>query len=264
MFDNCLIALRGTLGAGVLLCGLVAHVARTGRRDALIAGWAGAGAAGLSLAFGCALAFGSRELTVDGREALPGWLSIGAVALVTWVVFRMPRADAAAVAAAAFLSVGHEAVGTALFGWEAVRASRDGNHEPLAGVLVGLFLTAALCLLLRRGLRRVGARWFDTAIGVLLVVVAAGVLGRGVRHLQEARVVGGVRDEAFDVGGQIPPDSWYGALLDGTVGFEPGPTVTQTAVWALYPVAVLALFAVRSAGRPGVAGARRRAAARPR
>ncbi|GGR95465.1 iron transporter [Streptomyces aureoverticillatus] len=268
MLDSFLIGLRAGLAAALLVGVLVAYLARAGRRRALRAVAGGAGAAvALSLGFGCALTFGSQELTFKAREAYGGWLSLAAVVLVTWVLSgarRTARPRAAVVAAATFCVVGHGGVETSLFLWGAVRASGDGTPAPLAGVVLGLLTAAALGWLCRRGLARAGQASFPVRAGATAAVVAAGVLADGVRRLQEAEVVGGLRDKAFDVGATIPPDSWYGMVLDGAFGFRPSPTVTQTAVWALYLVAVLALCLAPSRGRLGVAGARRRAASRPR
>ncbi|MEI5100210.1 iron uptake transporter permease EfeU [Streptomyces sp. PmtG] len=261
MFGNYLIGLREGLEASLVVCVLVAYLVKTERRDALLPVWSGIGVAvALSLGFGCALTFGSQELTFEAQEALGGSLSILAVALVTWMVFWMRRTarhlraelhgklDAAlqmgtaALVATAFLAVGREGLETALFVWASVRASNDGTHAPLAGVLLGLLTAVALGWLFYRGAVRIDLAKFFTWTGAMLVVVAAGVLAYGVHDLQEARFVGGLENKAFDISATIPPDSWYGTLLKGVFNFQPNPTVVQVVVWSLYLVPVLALF----------------------
>ncbi|WP_066953196.1 iron uptake transporter permease EfeU [Streptomyces lushanensis] len=261
MFGNYLIGLREGLEASLVVCILVAYLVKTGRRDALRPIWIGVGVAvALALAFGFGLEFGSQELTFEAKEALGGSLSVLAVVLVTWMVFWMRRTarhlrselhdrlDAAlrmgtgALVATAFLAVGREGLETALFVWASVRASSDGTHAPLVGVLLGIASAVVLGWLFYRGALRINLAKFFTWTGGMLVIVAAGVLAYGVHDLQEARFLGGLPDKAFDISTTIPPDSWYGTLLKGVFNFQPDPTVLQVIVWCLYLIPTLALF----------------------
>ncbi|MFG2473475.1 iron uptake transporter permease EfeU [Streptomyces fagopyri] len=261
MFGNYLIGLREGLEASLVVCILIAYLVKTGRRDALRPIWTGiAVAILLALGFGCALEFGSQEMTFEAQEALGGSLSILAVGLVTWMVFWMRRTarhlkselhgklDAAlamgtgALVATAFLAVGREGLETALFVWASVHAASDGTPRPLIGVALGLLTAVFLGWLFYRGALRINLAKFFTWTGGMLVVVAAGVIAYGVHDLQEADWIPGLRNLAFDISGAIPPDSWYGTLLKGVFNFQPDPTVVQITVWALYLVPTLAIF----------------------
>ncbi|MDL2079100.1 FTR1 family protein [Streptomyces sp. GXMU-J15] len=261
MFANYLIGLREGLEASLVVCILVAYLVKTGRRDALKPVWTGiAIAVALALGFGCALEFGSQELTFEAQEALGGTLSILAVGLVTWMVFWMRRTarhlkaelhgklDAAleigtgALVATAFLAVGREGLETALFVWTSVRAAGDGSSDPVIGALLGLATAVLMGWLFYRGALRINLAKFFTWTGGMLVVVAAGVLAYGFHDLQEADWLPGLTNKAFDITGTIPPDSWYGTLLKGVFNFQPDPTVLQVTVWLLYLVPTLALF----------------------
>ncbi|WP_405481671.1 iron uptake transporter permease EfeU [Streptomyces sp. NBC_00009] len=261
MFGNYLIGLREGLEASLVVCILIAYLVKTERRDALRPIWIGIGiAVAVALGFGFALTFGSQELTFEAQEALGGSLSIVAVGLVTWMVFWMRRTarhlkselhgklDAAlqmgtaALVATAFLAVGREGLETALFVWASVRASNDGTHGPLIGVLLGLLTAVVLGWLFYRGALRINLAKFFTWTGGMLVIVAAGVLAYGVHDLQEAQFLGGLNSVAFDISETIPPDSWYGTLLKGVFNFQPDPTVLQVVVWLLYLIVTLAVF----------------------
>ncbi|MFF5962655.1 iron uptake transporter permease EfeU [Streptomyces collinus] len=261
MFSNYLIGLREGLEASLVVCILIAYLVKTDRRDALKPIWAGiAVAIALAFGFGCALEFGSQELTFQAQEALGGSLSILAVGLVTWMVFWMRRTarhlkselhgrlDAAlamgtgALVATAFLAVGREGLETALFVWASVHAASDGTPRPLVGVALGLLTAILLGWLFYRGALRINLAKFFTYTGGMLVVVAAGVLAYGVHDLQEADFLPGLTDKAFDISGTIPPDSWYGTLLKGVLNFQPDPTTLQVTVWLLYLIPTLALF----------------------
>ncbi|GAA2922917.1 MULTISPECIES: iron uptake transporter permease EfeU [Streptomyces] len=261
MFSNYLIGLREGLEASLVVCILIAYLVKTDRRDALKPIWTGIGVAvALALGFGCALEFGSQELTFQAQEALGGSLSILAVGLVTWMVFWMRRTarhlkselhgrlDAAlamgtgALVATAFLAVGREGLETALFVWASVHAASDGTPRPLVGVGLGLATAVALGWLFYRGALRINLAKFFTWTGGMLVVVAAGVLAYGFHDLQEADFLPGLTNKAFDISGAIPPDSWYGTLLKGVFNFQPDPTVLQVTVWLLYLIPTLVLF----------------------
>jgi len=261
VFSNYLIGLREGLEASLVVCILIAYLVKTDRRDALKPIWIGIGVAiAIALGFGCALEFGSQELTFKAQEALGGSLSILAVVLVTWMVFWMRRTarqlraelhdklDAAlklgtgALVATAFLAVGREGLETALFVWASVHAASDGTPRPLIGVALGLATAVLLGWLFYRGALRINLARFFTWTGGMLVVVAAGVLAYGFHDLQEADLVPGLTDKAFDITGVIPPDSWYGTLLKGVFNFQADPTVVQVIVWALYLIPTLALF----------------------
>ncbi|GAA4086704.1 iron uptake transporter permease EfeU [Streptomyces shaanxiensis] len=261
MFSNYLIGLREGLEASLVVCILIAYLVKTDRRDALKPIWIGIGVAiALALGFGCALEFGSQELTFEAQEALGGSLSILAVGLVTWMVFWMRRTarhlkselhgklDAAlqmgtgALVATAFLAVGREGLETALFVWASVRAAGDGSTRPLAGAALGIATAIVLGWLFYRGALRINLARFFTWTGGMLVVVAAGVLAYGVHDLQEARWLGGLSDKAFDISDTVDPASWYGTLLKGVFNFQPDPTVLQVTVWLLYLIPTLTLF----------------------
>ncbi|MFJ5528661.1 iron uptake transporter permease EfeU [Streptomyces sp. NPDC093261] len=270
MFSNYLIGLREGLEASLVVCILIAYLVKTGRRDALKPIWIGIGiAVALAMGFGCALEFGSQELTFQAQEALGGSLSIVAVGLVTWMVFWMRRTarhlkselhgklDAAlsmgtgALVATAFLAVGREGLETALFVWASVHAAGDGTPRPLVGVALGLATAVLLGWLFYCGALRINLAKFFTWTGGMLVVIAAGVLAYGFHDLQEADWLPGLTHLAFDISGVIPPDSWYGTLLKGVFNFQPDPTVLQLTVWALYLVPTLALFLSPTGFAPG-------------
>jgi len=261
VFSNYLIGLREGLEASLVVCILIAYLVKTGRKDALKPIWIGIGVAvALALGFGCALEFGSQELTFEAQEALGGSLSIIAVGLVTWMVFWMRRTarhlrselhgklDAAlqmgtgALVATAFLAVGREGLETSLFVWTSVRAAGDGTPRPVIGAGLGIATAVVLGWLFYRGALKINLAKFFTWTGGMLVVVAAGVLAYGFHDLQEARFLPGERSLAFDISDTIPPDSWYGTLLKGVFNFQPNPTVLQVTVWLLYLIPTLALF----------------------
>lgn len=260
MFGNFLIGLREGLEAALVVSILIAYLVKTQREHLVGRVWAGVGAAVLaSLGLGAALTFGTRTLTSQAQETLGGLLSIIAVGLVTWMVFWMAgnarrlrgelhaKVDDAvdrggwALAVVAFLAVAREGLETALFVWSAVRAA-GGGASPLLGALAGIGTSVLLGWLIYRGALRLDLSAFFTWTGAALVVVAAGVLSSGVHELQEAGILPGEDDLAFDVTAQVPPGSWYGTVLKGVLNFSPATTWLQLVAWLAYLVPVMWLF----------------------
>ena len=89
-------------------------------------------------------------------------------------------------------------------------------------------------------------------------MVAAGVLAYGVHDLQEAGILPGLNNLAFDVSNAIPPDSWLGTLLKGTLNFSPQTTWLEAVAWVLYVVPTMTLFfRVTTAAAPSAPAPRR-------
>jgi FTR1 family protein len=260
MTANFLIGLREGLEATLVVVLLMAYLVKTGRRALLPRLWAGVGiAVAVSVAFGALLTFGPRGLTFEAQEAIGGSLSIAAVGLVTWMVFWMARtaktlggelksqvdrvAEGAGwgLVAVAALAVGREGLETALFLWAAAQSSGE-TTTPLVGALLGLTVAAGLGYLLHRGVLKVNLSRFFSWTGVALIVIAAGVLAYGMHDLQEAAILPGLHSLAFDVSAAVPPSSWYGTLLKGTLNFSPATTWLEAGAWLLYVVPVLFFY----------------------
>lgn len=276
MFANFLIGLREGLEAALIVSILIAYLVKTDRRELLKYVWVGVGlAVALALSVGAALTFGSQTLTFEAQEAFGGGMSILAVGLVTWMIFWMARNARAlrgelhahldkaanaglwAIAGMAFIAVAREGLETALFIWSAVQAT-GGGRTPFMGAFLGLLTAVVLAYFIYRGALKLNLGTFFTWTGAALVVVAAGVFAYGVHDLQEAGVLPGLNNLAFDVSSTIPPSSWYGTLLKGTVNFSPATTTLQLAAWLAYLIPTMTAFilVVRRGKKPSNAPAK--------
>ncbi len=261
LLSSALIGLREGLEAALVVSILIAFLVKSDQRAALKWVWGGVAAAlVICVAIGTAIAYTIGELRFEQQEIVGGSLSIVAVAFVTWMIFWM-RATArtiakelrgrlsdalaigpVAVAVMALLAVGREGLETMAFFYANVRTAEAGTHEPLIGFVVGIVVAIGLGWLIYRGAIRFNLAKFFTYTGVLLVFVAAGILGYGLHDLQEARVLPGLNTLAFDLSGTLPEDSWYGALLKGLFNYSAQTTVLQAVVWVLYVSVVLTVF----------------------
>ncbi len=259
--SNALIGLREGLEAALVVVILVAFLVKTQRRWALRYVWSGVAIAVLlSVGVGAVLTFGTRQLSFEQHELIGGSASILAVAFVTGMVFWMRTAartisgqlkgklDRAldigplAVALVGFLGVGREGLETAIFFYATTQAAGQGTSQPLVGFVVGLLAAVVLGVLIYKGAVRIDLGAFFRWTGILLVIVAAGILGYGLHDLQEGAFLPGLNTLAFDVSQVIDPGSWYATLLKGIFNFTPSTTVLQAVAWVLYVGVVLTLF----------------------
>jgi high-affinity iron transporter len=272
MLANFLIGLREGLEASLVVGILVAYLIRTGHRSALRALWAGVGLAVLaSLAAGALLTFSSREMSFKAQEAFGGFMSVGAVAFVTWMIFWMRRTarslkgelqgrmgtalaiGAGALALTAFIAVGREGLETALFIWTAVQAT-GSSYTPVLGASLGLITAVGLGYLVYRGSVHLDLGKFFRYTGAGLVVVAAGVLAYGMHDLQEAGLLhaAGMAHVVFDATGILPPSSWWGSLFKGMFSISAAPSRLELGVWVAYLIPTMVLF-LRPDRAPSVA-----------
>ncbi|HET6667086.1 MAG TPA: iron uptake transporter permease EfeU [Intrasporangium sp.] len=259
--SNALIGLREGLEAALVVVILIAFLVKTDRRRALKYVWLGVGTAvALSVALGAALTFGAQGLAHETQELIGGISSIIAVAFVTGMVFWMRAASKTisgdlksrlaraldlgplAVAAVGFVGVGREGLETAIFFFATTEAAGQGNVQPLLGWVIGLGAAVLLGVLIYRGAVRINLTKFFRYTGILLIVVAAGILAYGVHDLQEAGVLPGEGLSAFDIRAVVLPGAWYAVLLKGMFNITPVMSVFQVVAWALYVGVVLTIF----------------------
>ncbi|MGW3445194.1 iron uptake transporter permease EfeU [Streptomyces sp. NPDC001076] len=259
-FPSFLIGLREGLEAGLIVSILVATLVRAGARNRLPQVWTGVLAAiALAMSFGAVLTFTAASLSATAQEAFGGTLSVVAVAFVTAMVFWMRRSarslageikekvtgalamGSGVLILTSFLAVGREGLETALFLWTTARAAGE-SAGPLAGAGIGLVLAAGLCWGLYRRVLKINLTRFFTYTGAVLIVIAAGVLGYGLRDLQEGGVLAGDTAYAFDLGSHVDAGSWYSTLLQGVLNITPAMTWLQVIGYAGYLAVVMTLF----------------------
>ena len=258
LLGSALIGLREGLEASIVVMVLVAFLVKSDRRDALK--WVGLGVAGavaatvgifLGIRFG---AYSIRDLTA---EAIAGIASLVAVVIVTSMVLWMRQASAglsgdlragmtraletgaAAVLLLSFLAVGREGVETALF---MVGYAEASTSWPLAGLIIGVLVAAAIAWAMYAGAIRINLAKFFSYTGAFLIVVAAGILAYGIGALQTVGWLPGGADRVFDITASLDWSSWYGQILQGVFNLTPTPTVLQLGGWLVYLAVVLTLF----------------------
>lgn len=259
--ESLLITLREGFEAALVVAIVLAAVHRGSRPDMARWVWAGTAAALLvSAAAGLVLHLTVEDLTGVPRLRTFALICLAAAGLLTWMVFWMRRHarglraelegrvedavahSALALAGVAFVAVAREGLETALFLVSSTGASSPS--DVLIGGLAGLVVAVALGVAVYHGSRVVPMRLFFQVTGVLVIVIAAGLLARSVQFLQAAGDLGTADNAVYDLTGfgWLTIDTQSGRFLAGILGWDPRPSLEQVLVYAAYLVPTLVLF----------------------
>jgi len=263
MLPTFVIGLREGVEAFLIVGIVAAFLRQEGRRDALRWMWAGVGLAiALCASGGVALELLSRSLPQAEQEALETVIGGVAVAAVTFMIVWMRRnarglrrtlenrasnalakGSVVALVAMAFFAVIREGFETSVF----LLAAFDSSTSPAAagsGAVLGVAAAAAIGWGIYRGGIRLNLARFFRATGVVLVLVAAGLVATSLHTAHEAGWLNSLQGQALDLHWLVAPGTVRGSLLTGLFGFQPKPVVAEVVGYVLYavPVALYVLW----------------------
>lgn len=276
MLPTFVIGLREGLEASLIVSIVATFLYQRGRRDLLRWVFAGVALAVLLCAgVGVALQVVSRDLPQRQQEGLETVIGVVAVAMVTYMVVWMRRhsrnlkgqlegAAAEALAAGsgmalvvmAFLAVMREGFETAVFLLATFNESSSGASAWI-GAILGILVAVGLGYAIFRGGVRLNLSKFFRGTGVVLVLVAAGLVVNAVHTAHEAGWLNLGQDQVADLTAVVRPGSVQSSLLTGMLGIQERPTVVELLAWLLYLVPV-GLYVAWPPGRGLRAVARRR------
>jgi high-affinity iron transporter len=253
----------------VLIIGIVLTlINRVGQRQRSTFVWAGVLlAAGVSVTAAAGLLAIGTKLEGTAEQLFEGSTMLLAASILTWMIFwlrerrnisreleggvrtALDRGGNWALFWLAFASVLREGLELALFLAAAVFAS--SVLQALAGALAGIVLAIATGLVLFLGIRRLDLKRFFTVTSILLIVFAAGLVGRGVGELQEAGVLPSLVDSLWSTKAILSDSSSLGAVLNALVGYVDSPSLMQVTAYIAYVVIVIAAM-LRLRSRPDV------------
>jgi high-affinity iron transporter len=261
------IGLREGLEAALIVGIIAAFLAQQGRRDALRHMWLGVVAAVVLCAgIGLALQVASRDLPQRQQEGLETVVGALAVAMVTYMVLFMRRhardmrgelhraagtaladGSSSALVLMAFLAVLREGFETAVFLLATFHASGDAESSWLGAVL-GIAVALVLGYGIYRGGVRVNLARFFRITGLVLVVVAAGLVMTAVHTANEAGWLSVGQTQAFDLSWLVRAGTPLASVLTGVLGIQPYPVWVEVAAWLVYlvPMALLVALPARS------------------
>ncbi|MGA0118355.1 MAG: FTR1 family iron permease [Ilumatobacteraceae bacterium] len=200
-----LITLREGLEIAIVLAILLSYLVKSNRANEAIAVWRGAGSAAvLCLAAGVVIHLATGGLHGSAEKAVEMVIAAAAASVLTWMIFWMrthsrsmgaelrqqvdEATTATALAAIAFVAVLREGLETALFLLSAENASSSGTSVVIGGLL-GLAVAAVLGRLFYIGGNRINLRTFFNVTGILLILFAAGLVGKAFHEFREMMTI---------------------------------------------------------------------------
>ena len=258
MLPTFVIGLREGVEASLIVGIVAAFLRQEGRRDALRWVWVGVlVAVAICAAVGIGLEVVSRSLPQAQQEGLETIVAAIAVGAVTFMIVWMRRharglrrelesgaatalaaGSAVALVGMAFFAVIREGFETAVFLIAALDASESAGTAG-SGALLGVLLAVLLGLAIYRGGVKIDLARFFRLTGVVLVLVAAGLVASALHTAHEAGWLNGLQAQAFDLTWLVEPGTVRSALLTGMLGLQPKPAVVETIGYLLYAVPML-------------------------
>jgi high-affinity iron transporter len=275
MLPTFVIGLREGLEASFIVSIVAAFLRQRGRSDLLRWVLVGVFAAiAVCAAAGVTLDVVSRSLPQRQQEGLETVIGLVAVAMVTCMVVwmkrhsrelkgRLDRAAGAALAggsgvalvAMAFLAVLREGLETVVFLLAAFNESGSGDAAA-AGAVLGILAAVALGYAIYRGGVRLNLSRFFRVTGVVLVLVAAGLLVNALHTAHEAGWLDIGQQSTFDLSAVVEPGTVRASLLTGMLGLQSQPVLVEVVGWLLYFVPISLYVAWppgRTPSRPTIA-----------
>jgi high-affinity iron transporter len=161
----------------------------------------------------------------------------------------LARGSSRALVVMAFLAVLREGFESAVFLLATFHASGDAATSWLGAVL-GIVLAAAIGYGIYKGGVRLNLARFFRVTGLVLVVVAAGLVMTAFHTANEAGWLTVGQAQAFDLSWLVRPGTPVSSLLTGVLGIQPYPTWIEVIAWLAYLVPMMVLVAWPS-GPPG-------------
>ena len=257
MFGAFVTLLREGFEATLLIAIVLAYLVKIGRKEDFRQVWYGVGGAvAVSLLVAGALFVTAGELEGTAEYVFEGTAMWVAVGFLTYMVLWMRResrtvaqgirrgVDSAverggrlALISLVFVMVVREGIETALFIFGITQTSTP--FEVALGAALGIAAAVALGYAVYAGGKRINLGTFFRVTGVLLVLVAAGLLAHGVAEFQEAGLLPELLP-LWDVSGApvVGEGSLVSELLTALFGWDAEANLLELVAWAFYLLAV--------------------------
>ncbi len=261
MGESFLITLREGLEIALVIAILAAYLVKSGRSSMLRSMWIGVvAAAGVCAATGITFHLLVGNFEGKSEQFIEGALAASAAAVLTWMIFWMRKharglsndlraklegaTTGKAVTIVAFVAVAREGFETVLFLLSAENGTSSAASVVTGGIL-GLIASSVLGVLVYKRGQKLSLQTFFKVTGLLLIMFAAGLVGKGFHEFREFF--------GFETGRLITPPVWNladgpfasGKLFDflkGFFGWAADPEPIRVIAYLAYLVPVLWLF----------------------
>jgi high-affinity iron transporter len=255
------IGLREGMEAALIVGIVAAFLGQQGRRDALRQVWIGVSVAvAICIAIGIALQVVSSDLPQRQQEGLETVVGAIAVVMVTYMVLWMRRhsrdlkgdlesaagsalvsGSAKALVVMAFLAVLREGFETGVFLLATFHASGNATLSWLGAVL-GIALAVILGWAIYKGGVHINLGRFFRITGIVLVVIAAGLVMTAVHTANEAGWLTAGQTQALDLSWLVRPGTPLSSFVTGVFGIQPYPVWIEVVAYLAYLMPMLVLM----------------------
>ncbi|HET6506493.1 MAG TPA: iron uptake system protein EfeO [Baekduia sp.] len=255
MLPTFVIGLREGVEAALIVSIIATFLRQEGRQDALRWVWVGVLSAGaICLAIGVILQIIDEDLPQKQQEGLETIVGAVAVGIVTFMLVWMRKNAAGlgkelrehtasalrdgsvkALIGMAFFAVFREGLETAVF-LLAVFQHTDDPATAGTGAILGLLAAIVIGFAIYRGGIKLNLTRFFRFTGLVLALVAAGLVASTLHTAHEAGWINFGQDQALDLTWLVVPGTWTAALLTGMLGLQPQPTTVEVVGYLLYAV----------------------------
>jgi high-affinity iron transporter len=262
------IGLREGVEASLIVGIVAAFLGQQGRRDALRQVWVGVSTAvAICIAVGVILQIVSSDLPQRQQEGLETVVGGIAVVMVSYMVLWMRRharhlrgdletaagsalasGSATALVLMAFLAVLREGFETVVFLLATFHASGNATLSWL-GALLGIALAVVLGYGIYKGGVHINLSRFFRITGIVLVVIAAGLVMTAIHTANEAGWLNIGQTQAFDLSWLVRPGTPLSSFATGVLGIQPYPVWIEVLAWLIYLVPMGLVMVWPSSGR---------------
>jgi FTR1 family protein len=255
MLPTFVIGLREGVEAALIVSIIATFLRQEGRTDALRWVWVGVvSAAAICLAVGVGLELINEELPQKEQEGLETVIGAIAVGIVTFMLVWMRRHAAGlsgelrestasalkdgsvkALIGMAFFAVFREGLETAVFLLAVFQNSDDPGTAGI-GAILGIVCAIGIGYAIYRGGVKLNLQRFFRLTGVVLALVAAGLVASTLHTAHEAGWINFGQGQALDLTWLVVPGTWTAALLTGMLGLQPTPTNIEVIGYLVYAI----------------------------
>ena len=273
MGSSFLITLREGLEAGLIVAIILAYLKSTNQRPHFrTVLFAALAAVAISLAVGAAVFAVAGEFGGRAAEAFEGTAMLLAVGVLSWMVVWMKRqaagikktletdiaqaigvGSAFALAMIPFTAILREGLETSVFLFAATRTSTP--LESTVGASAGLLAATALTWGIYSGGYRINLRVFFNVTGIMLIILAGGLLVNGLKELTEAAVISNLGPHVWDTYNVLADNSPIGKFLSTILGYDSSPYLGSVIAYVAYVVLAFSFFTLWRAPSPRAARA---------
>ncbi len=270
MLPGYLLALREGLEAALVIGIVFSVLAKLNQKQLGRAVWMGV-TSGIVISLVSALILNliGMEFEGQGEQIFEGTAMLLAAAILTWMVFWMRKQSGAmkekietqvkktletnrnsqsgiAVFFLAFLAIVREGIELVLF-LLAIRLETS-PLQVATGVLLGVGSAILIGLIVFSSAKKLSLTRFFQTTNILLALFAAGLVGLGIRELNELGWVPAVIEHVWNLNGILPDQSTLGQLLKAMVGYNSDPSLSMVIGYFGYFLVLGVIIWIRSKG----------------